>query len=189
MENFTTKERLELFISFIKGTDRELGGSILWEIVREANSWDGSFEDLEFYEMDDLDELLQGKTPSELLRMIDASFDLNQDYFYFDSYGEVCSIDEMNIFDDLFDQCEEICEWLLENLHNANYLNIPVGLLYILEDLTDFYSWQDVLYTNPTNNEVYLRSIEGIKYNEDTDEPIYILFGDIEALPDELEEV
>ena len=50
------------------------------------------------YHMDDLDELLGDRKPSELLTMVDDDFSYNDDYFYFDGYGRLCSVKYLEIF-------------------------------------------------------------------------------------------
>ena len=50
------------------------------------------------YNMDDLDDLLGDRKPSELLTMVDDDFSYNDDYFYFDGYGRLCSVKYLEIF-------------------------------------------------------------------------------------------
>lgn len=50
------------------------------------------------YNMDDLDELLGDRKPSELLTMVDDDFSYNDDYFYFDGYGRLCSVKYLEMF-------------------------------------------------------------------------------------------
>ena len=65
------------------------------------------------FNMDELDDLLGNKKPSELLSMVDDDFSYNDDYFYFDGYGRLCSVKYLEIFfetgrGDIW----EIYEWL-----------------------------------------------------------------------------
>lgn len=65
------------------------------------------------YNMDDLDELLGDRKPSELLTMVDDNFSYNDDYFYFDGYGRLCSVKYLEIFFETGrGDIEEIYEWL-----------------------------------------------------------------------------
>lgn len=68
------------------------------------------------YNMDDLDDLLGGRKPSELLTMVHDDFNYNDDYFYFDGYGRLRSVNYLEIF---FSQGRgdiwEIYEWLKDN--------------------------------------------------------------------------
>ena len=64
--------------------------------------WNDLCEDYAYgevlYNMDDLDDLLGNKKPSELLTMVDDDFNYNDDYFYFDGYGRLCSVKYLEIF-------------------------------------------------------------------------------------------
>ena len=68
------------------------------------------------FSMDELDGLLGDRKPSELLTMVHADFNYNDDYFYFDGYGRLCSVNYLEIF---FSQGRgdigEIYEWLKDN--------------------------------------------------------------------------
>ena len=68
------------------------------------------------FSMDELDDLLGDKKPSELLTMVDDDFNYNDDYFYFDGYGRLCSVNYLEI---IFSQGRgdigEIYEWLKNN--------------------------------------------------------------------------
>lgn len=78
------------------------------------------------YNMDELDELLGEKKPSELLRMVGDGFSYDDDYFYFDAYGYICSVGRLDSFfeagrgdiEEIYDRLErEGCmeEWAKEN--------------------------------------------------------------------------
>lgn len=76
-------------------------------VCENLDSWDGFLGDNRLYPMDELDELLGNKKPSEVLQMVD-NFNYNDDYFYYDaSYGDyrICSTDEKEYFND-FDYSE-----------------------------------------------------------------------------------
>ena len=82
--------------------------------------WNGLCDDYSYEErlfnMDDLDDLLGDRKPSELLTMVNDDFNYNDDYFYFDGYGRLCSVNYLEIF---FSQGRgdigEIYEWLKDN--------------------------------------------------------------------------
>lgn len=78
------------------------------------------------YDMDDLDELLGDRKPSELLTMVDSEFSYYDDYFYFDGYGRLCSVKYLETFfetgrgdiEEIYDRLKsEGCmeEWAKEN--------------------------------------------------------------------------
>lgn len=59
----------------------------------------GDLNDAEKIQLwNDLDDLLGNKKPSELLTMVDDDFNYNDDYFYFDGYGRLCSVKYLEIF-------------------------------------------------------------------------------------------
>ena len=65
------------------------------------------------FSMDELDDLLGDKKPSELLTMVDDDFNYNDDYFYFDGYGRLCSVNYLEIFFETGrGDIREIYEWL-----------------------------------------------------------------------------
>lgn len=58
-----------------------------WNAVCETNTYE------EFvYPMQDIDEFLGHKLPSELLGMLDDDFNYNHGYFFFDGYGRLNSV-------------------------------------------------------------------------------------------------
>ena len=65
------------------------------------------------YNMDDLDDLLGDRKPSELLTMADDDFSYNDDYFYFDGCGRLCSVKYLELFFETGrGDIEEIYDWL-----------------------------------------------------------------------------
>ena len=50
------------------------------------------------YPMDDIDELLGNKKPSEVLSILDDDFDYNQMWLYFDGYARLHSVDTAAAF-------------------------------------------------------------------------------------------
>lgn len=81
----------------------------LAEMVQEVNSWDGSLEEFEYREMEEINELLHDVEPLEILRMAHfGEFDWNNDYFTIDVYGNLDSIDEDEFHGELIDNSKEI---------------------------------------------------------------------------------
>ena len=67
-------------------------------VCEELDSWDGFLGDDRIYSMDELDDLLGDKKPSEVLQMVDTpNFDYSDDYFYYDIYG-IRSTNEKDYF-------------------------------------------------------------------------------------------
>lgn len=69
------------------------------DIVGQLNSLNGSFETYVLYNMDDFDEIIgEGYSPTELAeRIFFGDFNINDDYFGFDSYANLESITEYEI--------------------------------------------------------------------------------------------
>lgn len=80
----------------------------LWNELCDDYAYDETI-----FNMDELDDLLSGKKPSELLSMADDGFNYCDDYFYFNAYGYICSVDD---FDEFVingrGDIKEIYEWL-----------------------------------------------------------------------------
>ena len=94
------------------------------QVCEELDSYDGFLDDNRVYPMDEFDDLLGGKKPSEVLQMVDTNnFNYNDDYFYFNVYG-ICSTDEKEYFNDV--DYSEVFEKLTDNygkLFNYRYGN------------------------------------------------------------------
>lgn len=83
----------------------------LKEMVQEVNSWDGSLEEFEYYEMEQINDLFHDVEPLEILRMAHfGDFDWNDDYFTVDVYGNLDSINEFEFEEELTDNEDEIVE-------------------------------------------------------------------------------
>lgn len=83
----------------------------LEEMVFEVNSWDGSLEHYNFYDMEELDELYHGVESSELLRMVQGgNFNIYDDYFKGNVYGWIDSFNKAEVHEKLEDNHDEIVE-------------------------------------------------------------------------------
>ena len=71
------------------------------EVCEELDSWDGFLGDDRCYSMDEIDEILFSKKPSEILNMVSSDFNYNDNYFYFNGYGllESCNYKEDRYLD------------------------------------------------------------------------------------------
>lgn len=102
----TREATIKKIIEFLEEND-----DILTECAEQLDSYDGYIGDGRYYPMEELDELMSGKDPSELLRMAFygydedtfttdshgsrtyGSFNPNRDYFTFNGYGNLVSSD------------------------------------------------------------------------------------------------
>lgn len=83
----------------------------LKEIVSEVNAWDGSLEDLEFHEMDYINDLLAGTEPLDGLKMANGGgFSTNDDYFIINCYGYLESFKSMYVRVELQNEARDIIE-------------------------------------------------------------------------------
>lgn len=92
------------------------------DIVGQLNGLNGSFETYALYNMEDFDTIMEGYTPIEVVqRTFFGDFNPNDDYFYFNSYANLESITE----NDMFDHFEMIIDEVVDSMiYNYNDLYI-----------------------------------------------------------------
>lgn len=77
----------------IKNYIDELSDSELVALNNEYCSATNDF-DSQFTSMYEFDDIFWNYKPFDLVRMLDRDFSADDDYFYIDSYGEICSTDD-----------------------------------------------------------------------------------------------
>ena len=83
----------------------------LLEMVQEVNSYNGSLEYLEFYDMDSFNELMHGLDPIDIAMKISfGEFNPNDDYFTFNGYANLVSLSYYDLKNELLDYENEIRE-------------------------------------------------------------------------------
>ena len=83
------------------------------DIVAQANSWDGSLEDLAVYDMSEFDDIIEAidLSPTELICKVQyGDFNPNDDYFAFDNLENLVSYQEYEYEELIRDNIEEIVE-------------------------------------------------------------------------------
>lgn len=106
-----TVAEVEERIAEILKADEEL----LIEVVNDIDCYYGYFEDVRCYYMEELDDLLYGKRPLEIIDMIDADFDTNAEFCRFTLWG-VESVYRYEYIEELQTvYIDEVVEQLLEN--------------------------------------------------------------------------
>ena len=83
------------------------------DIVAQANSWDGSLEELAVYDMSEFDDIIEAidLSPTELICKVQyGDFNPNDDYFAFDSLENLVSYKEYEYEELIRDNIEEIVE-------------------------------------------------------------------------------
>lgn len=95
-------------------------------------------EVLDYYPMDELDMVLEGKEPSEILK-IGKDLDINDDYFKFDGYGYLEGYSHSEAGQNIRDEYEdEVIADLVDGVNGNVFINLPDDLKEILEtDLDD----------------------------------------------------
>jgi hypothetical protein len=105
---------------------------LMVEICDELDSWNGFLGDDRCYCMSDIDDLLYGKKPSEIIDMITKDFDSSCEWFYFSIYGLESCDDKADFYLDCHSH-EEILDEYLDNYSHCDLTNAD------LEELADIY--------------------------------------------------
>ena len=99
----------------IRSYVEQLSGSELADLLQCMNAYDGSFEASTYYDMDEFDEFMSNFTPSEIVRMMwFGEFNPNEDYFRFDGYGNLESLD----WQEISDEAESLESNIIDHLVN-----------------------------------------------------------------------
>lgn len=111
------RERNDAIDSFMD--DREK----VFYAMNDVDSYDGVLGEDRYYPMDDIDELLGYKKPSEVLELLSSSFDYRDNYFKWGVYG-LTSTNNPDYVDDLgYDYCKDI---ILDAI-NDNIVDCPLN--------------------------------------------------------------
>lgn len=101
-------------------------------------------EVLDYFPMDELDMVLDGKEPSEILK-IGKDLDINDDYFRFDGYGYLEGYSRSEVEQNIRDEYEdEVIADLVDGVNGNVFTNLPDDLKEILE--TDWDDDEDEAY-------------------------------------------
>lgn len=128
---------------------KNMEGDDLMSLVNALNAWDGSFENCQWYDMDELDEFLSGSTPAEILNMgwfgSERGFNPNRDYFKFNAYGNLVSGYDVDVEADIED---------------------------FIPDIIDYLQGQTVGHTDDDTLDAIIEADEGAMFDEDTFEQV-----------------
>lgn len=81
----------------------------LLEMVHEINAYNGSMENLELYDMDMFDDIMNGFEPMDIaLKSHFGNFNPNDEFFRFDGYANLESLSEYELEDELLNYENEI---------------------------------------------------------------------------------
>lgn len=117
------------------------------KVCEELDSWDGFLGDDRIYQMDELDDLLCDKKPSEVLQMVDtANFDYSDDYFYYGIYGiyniyGIRSTNEKNYYD--YVDYSDVFEELADNYNHVFTTHYGHAYHELFEDVYYITKWDE----------------------------------------------
>lgn len=116
MERTTLQQQIK---ELLMGND-----NLLMQAVQDLNSWDGSFEDLQFYENnEEFFNMFFQENPIEAVRAsYYGEYKYSDEYVRFNVYGNLESMDEYKVIEEMRDQVEEIAEACIDNQGNI-YIN------------------------------------------------------------------
>lgn len=104
----------------------------LISIVRQVNGWNGSLEEYNFYDMDELDELFCDVKLTNFLSDLAPNFNYSDDGFRYTIYGiESCSMQD--VVDEIKDNIEEVAEAIADAMEEDN-IWISSSLEELLEE-------------------------------------------------------
>ena len=90
--------------------------SLIESIISEVYCNNGELENLVFYSMEELDDILDGFSPTQIANMIHyGEFSPVDSYVRFDGYGNLESLSQWDLEDEYRTYIDEIVEALLRN--------------------------------------------------------------------------
>lgn len=95
----------------------------LLNICRDANSWDGSFDNLWAFDAEDIDEYLCDIKPYDIMcRIVFGNVDNVNHMLRFDAYGNLESVHEWELEDECKHYIHEIADWLMDDYDHTDSL-------------------------------------------------------------------
>ena len=142
-KNFTFDSKQD-FINYIEKkieTYWKAHNNSFSNVCEGLDSWDGFLGDDRLYSIDELDDLLGDKKPSEVLQMVDTdNFNYNDDYFYYDIYG-IRSTDEKEYFNDI--NYSEVFEKLINNYNHVFTRKYGHEYYELFDDVNCIIKWDE----------------------------------------------
>ena len=110
--------------------------------IEELDGWNDCLYEDKIFSMDELDVVLQDVNPSEILRSalfghdesqgkIKSTFNLDRDYFHFNSLGDLVSTDKRDYSDFLDD------DFIQDIIDNESHLALSKGAREIIDNYED----------------------------------------------------
>lgn len=142
------------------------------KVCEELDSWNGLLNDDRLYQMNDFDDIIDEKKPSEIVRMLDSDFNYSDDYFYFDGCGKLCSTDEKEYFNSV--SYSEVFKNLIDdyaNVFTAHYGCAYYNLFGDVYDIMNNYDEDEIQeYMNDDYYEYLFEDDEDFFSDDDLDE-------------------
>ena len=110
----TREQAITTYVKTISNAERV-------ELMQHMSFYDGSFEDVLYYDMEEFDELMSNHSPMEIAQMIHFgdNFNPNDDYFRFDAYGNLESADWRDVEAEAEDSVDDIIYHLV-NIYSGD---------------------------------------------------------------------
>ena len=87
----------------------------LMTMVNEVNAWDSSLDYLNYIDMEEFDDYMEGMSATDIANMIHfGAFNPNDEYFSFNAYGNLISYNSWKICQELVTYKEDIVERFVE---------------------------------------------------------------------------
>lgn len=99
----TKKQAIKYYIEHMHDID-------LIRLIAEINSYNGAYDEYQFFNMDEFNDVYAGVSPLEIVNaVVDTygDFDIVDDYFYYNCAGVLCSCDEDTAADLIRTNCTE----------------------------------------------------------------------------------
>ena len=134
----TRDEAISVFIKHLDGYD-------IASIIESIASYKGEFADLVWLPMYMLNECLEGKSPVEILEMINDGFNVNDDYFRYDAYGRIDSANEYTRSKEALEHVEEVIDFCIRDTYGSTGYTELDDMIYAPGDalFNDYYEEVD----------------------------------------------
>ena len=118
----------------------------LAEVVSELNAWNGAFEDLYFYENDKytIDELFPSAYDFAE-KCAYGDYNINDEYFRFDGYGNIETCTEQEMIQDMKDSIDDIIDVLKDEYTNIDIDDTIAELIEGPQEEKEFPSLDDLI--------------------------------------------
>lgn len=106
----TTMTREQAIRNYVEQLNRD----DLTYLLQHMNGYDGCFEEVSYYDMDEFDEFMSNYTPMEIAqRIFYGDFNPHNDYFRFNAYGNLESADWPDVVAEAEDLESDIIDHLV----------------------------------------------------------------------------